>query len=134
MLSTETSESKIVDLNEIHLISNSPEEKKHAKSNLSDNVLPEQTQQTSINGITSPQDENKMQDDFLNVDHLQKSYSDSENALEMCRDNADAEKPCVNGENVKKSRKNGVHACQSIPNGDIKDTVTTETTKNEKKQ
>lgn len=123
-----------MDLNEIHLINNSPEEKKHAKSNLSDNVLPEETQQTSsINGATSPEDENKMQDDFKNVDHLQKSNSDSESALEMCKDNADSEKPSVNGESVKKSRKNGVHACQIIPNGDIKETATTETTKNEKK-
>ena len=120
---TTQSADSAVDLNQILLIND--EEKKHIENEPSESAPPKQSslQSTSIkettilNGVSETHgDKNDINNVRENcIDNVQKSDSNT------CQDIAAVVKPNLNGEVVKKTRRNGVHAYETMANGDVKE-------------
>ena len=97
--------------------------------------MPNQTEQTSsMNGTKISKDKNEIRNDVNdacassnnvreNVENEHKSNCD--NTPKTCIENAATNELCLNEENIKKTRKNGVHAYETIPNGEIKEITDT---------
>ncbi|XP_028397616.1 inverted formin-2-like [Dendronephthya gigantea] len=95
------SEEKVLDLDQINLIS--PEDKKESEKTSNHVSL-------NPNGQTSP---------LLNETKFSENGEDSTVEVKNSIDDIIVEKPSVNGDNVKKTRKNGVFAQQTLINDDI---------------
>ncbi len=133
----ETGDEKVLDLNQIHLINDSTAEKKHEKNGLSDSSLPNQTVQTSsMNGTNISKDgdeiHNEENDAFANGNNVRENVENSQKSSSNCDDkhktfnkNPTEDELCLNGENIKKTRKNGVYAIETSPNGEINEITKT---------
>jgi hypothetical protein len=92
--------------------------------------LPNQTSTTSsINGSKISKDGNEIHEENdavakcnkaqqENIENARKSTSNCDDIPKMSNNTSAVDEPCLNGEGMKKTRKNGVYAhAETIPNG-----------------